>query len=77
MAIVVFAVWVAMYGRTILYDKPTPPAELSPIMLAFVTWALTDAGRLVTGKDRRSIREAIGRWLLKEPNRGGNDERPE
>lgn len=59
-ALVVTIVWAAVYGRYV-YDPSigSPPAELSGVMLAVVTWTLTAEFRSRTG----SIRAALRRFL--------------
>jgi hypothetical protein len=39
-AVVVTAVWTATYGKYLVAGGASPPAELSGLMFAVVTWAL-------------------------------------
>lgn len=69
-AVVVTVVWTASYGKSILVTgAPTPPPELSGIMLGVVTWLFASAARAAGGgkggsRNTRELREAFGRWLL-------------
>lgn len=49
-AVVVTIVWTAGYGKAILTGAQTPPAELSGIMLAVVTWLFGSEAKRLLGK---------------------------
>lgn len=52
-ALVVMAVWVATYGKYLVSGGVSPPAELSALMLAVVTWALgADVRDAITARRR-------------------------
>lgn len=77
-AVVVIAIWAAAYGKSLLVTgAPTPPAELSGLMLAVVTWLFAGAAKAAgstTGAPSRSaeLRRAVGRWLLRSDKGGGD-----
>lgn len=72
-ALLVAGIWGAAYGQSIVTGSPTPPAELSGLMLAVVTWLFAGAAREAVGRapkdDATPLRRKIGRWLLKEGER--------
>lgn len=75
-AVLVTGVWVAAYGQAVIVPgTPTPPAELSGIMLAVVTWLFAGAARDVAGNRPPSerLRRRIGRWLLGEKESDTDD----
>lgn len=74
-AVVVIAIWAAAYGKSLLITgTPTPPAELSGLMLAVVTWLFAGAAKSASGTPTRTgeLRRAVGKWLLGVKNGGGN-----
>jgi hypothetical protein len=64
-AVLVMVVWGALYGKYLLVaGTPTPPAEVSGIMLAVVTWLIAGAAKKASGGSSGELRHAFGRWLL-------------
>lgn len=55
LAVMGSTVWAATFGKYIVVGGPSPPPELSAIMLAIVTWAMgsevRDAVRRRSGKN--------------------------
>jgi hypothetical protein len=67
-AVVVIALWTALFGKYLLVPgTPQPPAELSGIMLAVVTWLFAGAAKNAgDGSSSRDLRRLLARWLLKD-----------
>jgi hypothetical protein len=75
-ALLIAIVWGASYGVSIISGTPSPPAELSGLMLAAMTWLFSLAARTASGprpRRRRLLRRRIIE-MLEEVDDDGDGE---